>query len=72
MKTSSSYCTTLTNGQITSCIKRSKPLTVPMPIIHTSSPSSIESITKVQIIIRKNRQEQSNSTRYSISKINSY
>ncbi|CAF4437394.1 unnamed protein product, partial [Adineta steineri] len=38
MKISSSRCTTITNGKITSCIQRSKPLYTPIPIIRIPSP----------------------------------
>ncbi|CAF3689115.1 unnamed protein product [Rotaria sordida] len=75
MKISSSRCTTITNGKITSCIQRNKPSSTPISIIRIPSPPppplpsssvlpQIESITKNQIIIRKNRHEHDNSISY--------
>lgn len=69
MKISSSRCTTITNGKITSSVQRNKPLTTPIPIIRIPSPSppsipQVDTVTKNQIIIRKSRNEQENSIRY--------
>ncbi|CAF1459895.1 unnamed protein product [Adineta steineri] len=71
MKISSSRCTTITNGKITSCIQRSKPLYTPIPIIRIPSPpnpssslSQIETNPTNQIIIRKKRHEESNTISY--------
>jgi hypothetical protein len=65
MKISSSRCTTITNGKITSSIQRNKSLTTPISIIRIPSPSppQIQSTIKDQIIIRKNRNIENNSIR---------
>jgi hypothetical protein len=69
MKISSSRCTTITNGIITSSVQRSKSLSKPISIIRNPSPPpsslfpQIESTTKDQIIIRKHRHEEKNSIR---------
>jgi len=69
MKISSSRCTTITNGKITSSIQRNKSLSTPVSLVHISSPPSLppqtESTTKSQIIIRKHRHEENNSIKLS-------
>jgi hypothetical protein len=61
MKISSSRCTTITNGKITSSIQRNKSFSKPISIIHLPTPPSLlpemESTPKTQIIIRRNRYE---------------
>ncbi|CAF3786272.1 unnamed protein product [Rotaria magnacalcarata] len=75
MKVSSSRCTTITNGKITSSVRRNKPLVTPIPIIRIPSPTpaeipQIETVTNDQIIIRKSRHEQDNSISYTCSLCN--
>jgi KRAB domain-containing zinc finger protein len=69
MKISSSRCTTITNGKITSSIQRNKSLSTPISIVHIPSSSSllsqIESTTKNQIIIRKTRHKENNTIKLS-------
>ncbi|CAF0745249.1 unnamed protein product [Rotaria sp. Silwood1] len=68
MKMSSARCTTITNGKITSCVQKSKPLSIPISMTRVPSPPpavpQTESITKDQIIIRKHRHDQDNSISY--------
>ncbi|CAM2705869.1 unnamed protein product [Rotaria socialis] len=56
MKISSSRCTTITNGKITSSVQRNKPLVTPIPIIRVPSPTpvaipQIETVANDQITI---------------------
>ncbi|CAF4531971.1 unnamed protein product [Rotaria socialis] len=75
MKISSSRCTTITNGKITSSVQRNKPLVTPIPIIRVPSPTpvaipQIETVANDQITIRKSRHEQDNSISYTCSLCN--
>jgi hypothetical protein len=66
MRISSSRCTTITNGKITSSVQRSKPASTPIslvPIPPALPLPPIESTIKNQIIIRKHRHEETNSIR---------
>ncbi|UJR33105.1 hypothetical protein I4U23_020562 [Adineta vaga] len=71
MKISSSRCTTITNGKITSSIQRCKPLSLPLPIIPISSPSQPSSsllqtdlTSNEQIVIHRNQHKEKNTTSY--------
>jgi hypothetical protein len=70
MKISSSRCTTITNGKITSSIQRNKSLSTPISLVHLPSSSSLllpqnESTIQNRIIIRKHRHEEKNSIKLS-------
>ncbi|CAF0938197.1 unnamed protein product [Adineta ricciae] len=72
MKISSTRCTTITNGKITSSIQRRKPLSrTSIPIIHMPSPPppsssavQTEHISADQIIIRRKQSKEKNTTSY--------
>lgn len=66
MKISSSRCTTITNGKVTSSIQRNKSFSTPISLVHLlPNPSSLlppsETTIPNQIIIRKHRHEDKNS-----------
>ena len=64
MKISSSRCTTITNGKITSSIQRNKSLSTPISLVHLPTATSFvpqnESTMENQILIRKHRHEEKN------------
>ncbi len=66
MKISSSRCTTITNGKVTSSIQRNKSFSTPISLVHLPNPSSLllpsnENTVQNQIIVRKHRHENKNS-----------
>ena len=70
MKISSSRCTTITNGKITSSIQRNKTITTSIPLVHRSTttsdlPLQIEGPNPNQILIRKHRHEENDLVRLS-------
>lgn len=70
MKISSSRCTTITNGKITSSIQRNKTITTSVPVVHRSTttialPPQIEGPNPNQILIRKHRHEENDLVRLS-------
>ena len=73
MKISTSRCTTITNGKITSSIQRNKSLSTSIPLIHRSTttappppaPSEIDINNPNQILIRKHRHEENDSIKFS-------
>lgn len=69
MKISSSRCTTITNGKITSSIQRTKTINTPISIVHNPTSSSqsqpVQSTVKNPITIRKTEHKENNSIKIS-------